>query len=158
MSQAEDSDARPKSRGGSRATARRRAVELVFEAFQRRLGLVQLLRQRAALRGSGAEGLPDAVEAPPYTIELVTGVAEHQTEISEWLDSYSQGWPQSRMPAVDRAILYVGAYEVVFEDDVPDPVVLKAAADLAGKLSTAKSADFVSGLLGRLAKIKATLR
>jgi N utilization substance protein B len=143
---------------------------LVFESFQRGLDPLDMVRQRAALRAGGvggasgetgeeaAEDLSDAVAVPPYTLQLVRGVAERRPEISDWLDTYAQGWPQSRMPAVDRAILYVGAYEVVFEDDVPDPVVLKAAADLAGRLSTEKSAGFVSGLLGRLSKIKATLR
>jgi N utilization substance protein B len=149
----------------SRTAARRRAVELVFEALQRDVDLMSVVRTRTALREAAAETdlepdteLPDAVVVPPYTLQLVQGVGAHQPEISEWLDTYSQGWPQSRMPAVDRAILYVGAYEVVFEDDVPDPVILKAAADLASKLSTDKSANFVSGVLGRLSKIKATLR
>ncbi|MDR2565758.1 MAG: hypothetical protein LBC97_06800 [Bifidobacteriaceae bacterium] len=147
------------SGSASRSAARRRAVLLVFEAFQRGAGLPELLADRVALGASdwGSE-LPDAAAPAPYTVQLVEGVAAHQEEISEWLDTYAQRWPQSRMPAVDRAILYVGAYEVVFEDDVPDQVVLKSAADLAAKLSTAKSADFVSGLLGRLSKIKATLR
>jgi N utilization substance protein B len=132
-------------------------VELVFEAFQRGLGLAELLRERSVLASGGEPTVADAAPAGPYTVQLVEGVAAHQAEISEWLDTYSQGWPQNRMPAVDRAILYVGAYEVIFEEDVPDPVVLKSAADLAGKLSTAKSANFVSGLLGRLSKLKGTL-
>jgi N utilization substance protein B len=144
--------------GPSRTAARRRAVELVFEALQRDLDPRQLLGRRSELASAGWDAeLPDAAAPAPYTVELVEGVAARQGEISEWLDTYSQGWPQSRMPAVDRAILYVGAYEVVFGQDVPDPVALKAAADLAGKLSTDKSADFVSGLLGRLSKIKSTL-
>jgi N utilization substance protein B len=150
-----------------RTAARRHAVELVFEAFGRDMGLLDLLRSRAAIReaaeqdadrDSGEETkLPDAAVVAPYTLQLVRGVASRQGEISDWLDTYSKGWPQSRMPAVDRAILYVGAYEIVFEDDVPDPVTLKAAADMAGKLSTDKSANFVSGLLGRLSKLKPTL-
>jgi N utilization substance protein B len=134
---------------------RRRAVELVFEALQRELPLPALLEDRAAV--SDADELSDAVRVAPYTAHLVEGVAARQGLISEWLDTYSQGWPQDRMPAVDRAILYVGAYEVVFEDDLPDPIAIKEAADLAGRLSTDKSASFVSGLLGRLSKIKATL-
>jgi N utilization substance protein B len=124
------------------------------------MSLLDLLRSRAALRqAADPEDKPDdAVAVAPYTIQLVQGVAGHQAEISEWLDTYSKGWPQNHMPAVDRAILYLGAYELVFEDDVPDAITLKAAADLAGKLSTDKSADFVSGLLGRLSKLKPTLR
>jgi N utilization substance protein B len=141
--------------GGPRDRARRRAVQLVFEAFQRSMPLTALLAQRATFAdGQGAE---DTEPIAPYTRYLVEGVAEHLAEISEWLDTYSQGWTQRRMPAVDRAILYVGAFEVVFEDDVPDPVALKAAADLAGSMSTDNSARFVSGLLGRLSDIKATL-
>jgi N utilization substance protein B len=143
---------------GSRSAGRRRAVELVFEAFSRGLALGALLRERSQLATTDwALELPDAAPLGSYTVQLVEGVAARQAEISEWLDTYSQRWPQSRMPAVDRAILYVGAYEVVFEDDVPDEVILKGSADLAAKLSTAKSADFVSGLLGRLSKIKDTL-
>jgi N utilization substance protein B len=127
----------------------------VFESFQRRVPLRPLLQERAAFLE--ADDSPDAVPLAPYTVHLVEGVAAREELISEWLDTYSHGWPQSRMPAVDRAILYVGAFEVVFEDEVPDGVALKEAADLAGRLSTDRSANFVSGLLGRLSKIKPTL-
>ncbi|MDR2252653.1 MAG: transcription antitermination factor NusB [Bifidobacteriaceae bacterium] len=146
---------------GSRTAARRRAVELVFESLQRGVPLTDLLAERAAWLAALAarEGAPshDADRLAPYTVHLVEGVARHQELISEWLDTYSKGWAQDRMPAVDRAIMYVGAYEVVFEADVPDPIVLKEAADLASRLSTDKSPNFVSGLLGRLSKIKTTL-
>ncbi|MDR2113764.1 MAG: transcription antitermination protein NusB [Bifidobacteriaceae bacterium] len=131
------------ARTTARDVARRRAVELVFESLQRRQPASVLLEGREA--------------PPPYALTLVQGVEAHQTEITEWLDTYSHGWPSKRMPAVDRAILYVGAYEVVFEPDVPDQVILKAAADLAAKLSTDKSPNFVSGLLGRISQIKETL-
>jgi N utilization substance protein B len=130
-------------------------VALVFEAFQRQITLEELLAQRAALAEEGATG-PEA-EIKPDTLALVQGVAEHQEEISEWLDTYSRGWPQYRMPGVDRAILYVGAYQVVLDDDVPDTQAIRRAADTAGKYSTDKSANFVSGLLGTLSKIKPTL-
>jgi N utilization substance protein B len=132
-------------------------VELVFESFQRGVALGELARRRLAGEGEGAAPVDDAAPLPAYAARLALGVAERQTLISEWLDTYSQGWPQPRMPAVDRAILYVGAYEVVFEDDVPDRSAISGAADLAGRLSTDKSANFVSGLLGRLSEIKATL-
>lgn len=147
-----------------RDVARRRAAELVFESLQRQVPLLELLERRLAQQAAeAAETAPEgqrpigSLILSPYAVDLIRGVANHRAEISEWLDTYSQGWPQERMPGVDRAILYVGAYEVVFEDDVPDQVILKTAADLASKLSTDKSADFVSGLLGRLSKIKATL-
>ncbi|MDR2380109.1 MAG: transcription antitermination protein NusB [Bifidobacteriaceae bacterium] len=154
----------------SRSASRRRAVELVFESFQRGRSLKKLVAERTHLLAAlGADLADEAADTasdedpldgpalPPYTLRLIEGVVEHRELISEWLDTYTQGWPQHRMPGVDRAILYVGAYEVVFEDDVPDSIAIKAAADLAGKLSTDKSAGFVSGLLGRLSKIKSTL-
>ena len=126
-----------------RTRARRLAFELIFEAQQRGTDLAQLAQQR---------------ELPKYALTLALGVAEHATAISEWLDTYSEGWPTERMPAVDRAVLFLGTFEVVFEDDVPDPVILKDCADLVGELSTDKSPGFVSGLLGRIASIKQTLR
>jgi N utilization substance protein B len=139
----------------SGSAGRRQAVELVFEAFSRDQGLLDLVEQRAALVASNQ--VDDAVPLLPEAVGLVRGVAEHQVVISEWLDTYSHGWTQRRMAAVDRAILYVGAYEVVFADDVPDTAAINGAADLAGKLSTGRSAGFVSGVLGRLSKIKPTL-
>ncbi|MDR2454608.1 MAG: transcription antitermination protein NusB [Bifidobacteriaceae bacterium] len=146
---------------GARRAARRRAVELVFEAFQRGLAPLAVLAERAAAAqadgADGADGAGGAAGPAPYTRRLVEGVAARQDLISEWLDSYAQGWPQLRMPGVDRAILYVGAYEVVFEDEVADAVAIGEAANLAGRLSTDKSAGFVSGLLGRLSKLKPTL-
>jgi N utilization substance protein B len=127
----------------------------MFEASQRGLEPAALAAERAA---AAEDGLADAVPVPPYTFRLLEGVAARRDLISEWLDTYSQGWAQSRMPVLDRAILYVGAFEVVFEDEMPDAAAIKGAADLAGRLSTDKSANFVSGLLGRLSKIKPTLR
>ncbi|MDR1824182.1 MAG: transcription antitermination factor NusB [Bifidobacteriaceae bacterium] len=144
------SEAVQASGGGGRAAARQRALELLFEADQRGVDLLELLESRLASPELGGP-------VPAFTEALVRGVAEHREQIGEWLDTYSHGWTQDRMAAVDRAILYLGAYEVVWEDDVPDPVVLQAAADLAGSLSTDKSANFVSGVLGRLSDLKETL-
>jgi N utilization substance protein B len=103
---------------------------------------------------AGAEARADA----DYAIAIVRGVAQHAEEIDEWLTTYSQGWPLERMPAVDRAIARLGAWEVVFAEGVPDEVALEQAADLAGSLSTDRSPDFISGLLGRISRLKPTLR
>ena len=127
----------------SRTRTRRRAFEVIFEALQRGEDLLQVAAER---------------DLPPYGLELVQGVAANRVAIAEWLDTYSDGWPTERMPAVDLAVLHLGAFEVVFEDDVPDAVILKDCADLVGELSTDKSPGFVSGLLGRLSNIKTTLR
>jgi N utilization substance protein B len=95
---------------------------------------------------------------PPYTVELVRGVDANSEEIGEWIDTYALGWSRERMPAVDRVILTLGAYEIVLEEDVPDEVILEAMADLAGKLSTDRSPGFISGVLGRISSLKQTLR
>ncbi|MDR1798601.1 MAG: transcription antitermination factor NusB [Bifidobacteriaceae bacterium] len=136
-----------------RRQARQRAVELLFEADQRGLAPLALLEERLAQQDVTDRPAP----VPAYTEFLVRGVAQHFDQIGEWLDTYSHGWARDRMAAVDRAILYLGAFEVVFVDDVPDQVVLGEAADLAGLLSTAKSPNFISGVLGRLSTLKPTL-
>ncbi|MCL2802967.1 MAG: transcription antitermination protein NusB [Micrococcales bacterium] len=128
---------------GQRTSARKRAFEVIFEADQRGQDPVELASDR---------------ELAPYSLELIKGVTANFAAIGEWLDTYSEGWPRQSMPAVDRALLYLGAYEVVYEDDVPDEVVFKECADLAAELSTAKSPNYVSGMLGRLSAIKDTLR
>ena len=79
------------------------------------------------------------------------------TAINELLATYSQGWSLERMPAVDRAILRIGAFEVVYADDIPDSVAISEAVALAKSLSTDDSPRFVNGLLARLAEIKPTL-
>ena len=81
----------------------------------------------------------------------------HWTDINELLSTYSQGWTIERMPSVDRAILRLGAYEVVYTDDIPDGVAISEAVELATSLSTDDSPKFVNGLLGRLSEVKPTL-
>jgi N utilization substance protein B len=117
---------------------------VLFEADQRRVDAGRLGSQR--LDGEDA--------AAVFARDLVAGAAEHAEEVDEAIETYSLGWPLRRMPAVDRAIARLGAYEILFCPDVPDPVVLGEAADLAGELSTPKSADFLSGVLGRISAMK----
>ena len=94
---------------------------------------------------------------PEYTVSLVEGVAAHRERIDEVLSTYSQGWALDRMPAVDRALLRLGAYEILFCEDVPDAVAVNEAVDLARSLSTDESPAFVNGLLGRVVELKPTL-
>ncbi len=94
---------------------------------------------------------------PQYTVDIVEGVVAHRDRIDEVLETYSQGWTLDRMPAVDRALLRIGSWEVLFNDDVPDAVALDEAVDLAGDLSTDDSPAFVNGLLGRVKDLKPTL-
>jgi N utilization substance protein B len=125
---------------------------VLFEADQRGLDPCALAVERlGAVPGEG-EG-----DGADYAAVIVAGTAANLPRIDEWLSTYSQGWPLERMAAVDRSIARMGAWEIVFAEDVPDPVVLDEAASLAAELSTARSPDFLSGLLGRLSDLKETL-
>jgi N utilization substance protein B len=134
----------------ARSKARKRAVDLLFEAEQRGLNARDLLAERLAR---------PVTEAPlnQYTADLVEGVVAHWTDINELLTTYSQGWSLERMPSVDRAILRLGAFEVLYAADGPESVAIAEAVELAKSLSTDDSPKFVNGLLGRLAEVKPTL-
>jgi N utilization substance protein B len=134
----------------ARTKARKRAVDLLFEADQRGLNARDLLAERLAR---------PVTEAPlsQYTADLVEGVVAHWTDINELLSTYSQGWSLDRMPSVDRAILRLGAFEVLYAEDVPEGVAIAEAVELAKSLSTDDSPKFVNGLLGRLVEVKPTL-
>ena len=92
-----------------------------------------------------------------YTEEIIRGVLLRRQEIDEAVQTWSRGWTLERMPAVDRTLLRVGAWELLYNDDVPDAVAVAEAVGLARELSTDDSPNFVNGLLGRLQKIKPTL-
>jgi len=134
----------------ARSKARKRALDILFEAEQRGVNVESLLAERLAHPGT---------EAPlnEYTVELVQGVVRKWVAINELLSTYSQGWTIERLPAVDRAILRIGAFEVLYADDVPDAVAISEAVALAKSLSTDDSPTFVNGLLARLAEVKPTL-
>ena len=134
----------------ARTKARKRALDLLFEAEQRGVNAADLLRERLAA---------PVTEAPlsEFTADLVMGVVEHWGQVDELIATYSQGWTLTRMPAVDRAILRLGAYEVIWSSDVPEPVAISEWVGLATELSTDDSPRFVNGLLARLAEVKPTL-
>ena len=134
----------------ARSKARKRALDILFEADQRGLNAETLLAQRIA---------KPTTEHPlnVYTLEIVEGVVAKWNEINELLATYSQGWTIDRMPAVDRAILRIGAWEVVYSEAVPDGVAISEAVVLATSLSTDDSPTFVNGLLARLSEVKPTL-
>ena len=134
----------------ARTKARKRALDLLFEAEQRKVNVGELLRERLAA---------PVTEAPlsEFTADLVSGVVEHWSQVDELISTYSQGWTIDRMPAVDRAILRLGAYEVLYSTDVPEGVAISEWVGLATELSTDDSPRFVNGLLGRLAEVKPTL-
>jgi transcription antitermination protein NusB len=123
----------------ARSKARKRAVDILFEADQRGSDPLEVLARR---RADGDE------PANPYTVELVEGVAGHQPEIDALISAHAQGWTLDRMPAVDRAVLRLGTYEVRYGADVPTAVAIDEAVQLAKDLSTDDSPAFVNGVLG----------
>jgi len=141
----------------ARTKARKRAVDLVYEADQRSLMGDALVRTLPAVLAERMLHPGTQTSLPEYTAQVVEGVAERIAAIDEALSTYSQGWTLERMPAVDRAILRVGTWELLYNDDVPDGVAVDEAVELARDLSTDDSPSFVNGLLGRLATLKPTL-
>lgn len=136
----------------ARSKARKRALDILYEADIRGLVPAEVL---AATQKRRAEEGQAGVN--PYVGELVDGVTAHREYIDELLSSYSMGWTLDRMPAVDRAILRIGAYELLWRDDIPDAVAISEAVTLAQELSTDESSSFVNGLLGRLLELKPRL-
>lgn len=115
----------------------------------------QRLREFAAER---AVHSANHTQAPAYTREILTGVADHLAQIDEIIETYSQGWVLHRMPAVDRAIARLSTWEIVFNDEVDAPVALDEAMTLARMLSTDESPRYLGGLLGRIGDLADTLR
>ncbi|MDO8307855.1 MAG: transcription antitermination factor NusB [Actinomycetota bacterium] len=136
----------------ARSKARKRALDVLYEADIRALPAADVLAATAARRADEGQAALNA-----YVAELVDGVTAHRAHIDELLGSYSMGWTLDRMPAVDRAILRLGTFEVLWRDDIPDAVAISEAVELAQELSTDESASFVNGLLGRLAELKPRL-
>ena len=132
----------------ARGRARTRAVEVLFEAEQRDEPALEVMSRRRA---------HDDKQLGAYTEEIIRGVLLRRPEIDEAVQTWSRGWTLERMPAVGRTLLRVGAWELLYNDDVPDAVAVAEAVGLARELSTDDSPNFVNGLLGRLQKIKPTL-
>ncbi|HLU45855.1 MAG TPA: transcription antitermination factor NusB [Natronosporangium sp.] len=130
----------------SRRRARKRALDVLYEADLRRL--------------DPREVLPDYLRrlTPPlpahldYTQELVTGVAEHRERIDELIASYAEGWTLERMPVVDRNLARIAVYELGWVDEIDPPVAITEAVELARRLSTDDSPRFLNGVLGRIAE------
>lgn len=127
----------------ARSKARKRALDVLYAAELRGDSPV------AALEAAIAEGEPPN---NPYTETLIRGVVEHQERIDELLAEYAHGWSLARMPAVDRNVLRLGLFEMLYVEDVPDAVAVSEAAALVKSLSTDESPAYVNGVLGALQK------
>jgi len=132
----------------ARTKARKRALDLLYASDVRGESATVAL-DRAIEDGEGPTN--------PYTADLVRGVVEHLTRIDEVLQSYAEGWTLDRMPAVDRNVLRLGIYELLYAEDVPDAVAVSEAMALVRDLSTDDSPQFVNGVLGAVQRNKTSL-
>ena len=138
----------------SRHQARKRAVDLLFEAEARGLSAAEVAESRAALTDSNHDVSP----LNTYTVTVARGVSEHAAHIDELITSYLHGWTLERLPAVDRAILRVAVWELLHAEDVPEPVAVDEAVQLAKELSTDDSPGFVNGVLGQVMLVTPQIR
>lgn len=132
----------------SRTKARLRALEVLFEADQRNEDYIEVLCRRR---------LYTVAQISAYSEEIIRGVRDHDEEIREFVETYARDWSFERMPAVDRAVLRIGTWELLYNDEVPDAVAISEAVGLARVLSTNESPKFVNGLLDKLRQVKPTL-
>ncbi|KSU67965.1 MULTISPECIES: transcription antitermination factor NusB [Micrococcaceae] len=132
----------------ARAKARRRALEFLFEAEARDVDPMKV----AISRRENSD-----IVLNEYSLTIIEGVMAHLDRIDEVLESYVKDWTIERMPAVDRAVLRIGVWELLYNDDVPDAVAVAEAVVNVRELSTDESPEFVNGVLGRIQSVKDTL-
>jgi N utilization substance protein B len=125
----------------ARTKARKRAVDVLYAADLRGDDPIETLRERVAL---GNPPVPD------HAVRLVEGFAAHAGRIDELIEEHARGWSLQRLPDVDRAILRMAVFELLWADDVPDAVVIDEAVELARTLSTDDSPAYVNGVLGAI--------
>ena len=137
-----------------RHQARKRAVDVLFEAEARGLTPEAVADGRIAL----AEDDPEVAALNPYTVTVARGVTEHAAHIDDLISAHLQGWTLERLPAVDRSILRVAVWELLHAEDVPEPVAVDEAVELAKELSTDESPGFVNGVLGQVMLVTPQIR
>lgn len=147
-------DGKPPRPAKGRHHARKRAVDLLFEAEARGLSPVEVADARAAL----AQSNPDVKPLHPYTVAVAHGVGDQLAHIDDLISTHLQGWTLDRLPAVDRAILRVAVWELLHADDVPEPVAVDEAVQLAKELSTDESPGFINGVLGQVMLVTPQIR
>ena len=136
----------------ARSKARKQTLDLLYEADIRGASAADLL----ALRDIVEDG-PDARPIREFTKVLIAGITENRRKIDELIATYAQGWDMDRLPAVDRNILRLGIYEIVWSTDLADGIAIDEALTLAKELSTEESAGYIHGVLGRISSIKESI-
>lgn len=128
----------------ARRKARKRALDFLYEADIRGATALTLLADRPA----------DELSQGDYVRELLIGVEEHLLKIDELITTYAQGWDMDRMPAIDRNILRIALFEILWLSNLDDEVAVSEAVEIATELSTDDSAKYINGVLGRIVILK----
>ena len=136
----------------ARSKARKRALDILYESDIRSSDPAATLEARDV-----PEEGPDARPIREFTKELISGVSDNKRKIDELISTYAQGWDMDRLAAVDRNILRLGIFEIVWNDDLADGIAIDEAITLAKDLSTDDSATFIHGLLGKISSIKESI-
>ena len=132
----------------ARSKARKRALDILFQSDVRGEDLPVML----AAEARRAAGEPAREGSWLYAREIVDGVIDNRDAIDEQITTYAKDWSLARMPAVDRAVLRIGVWEIVYNDEVPAAVAIDEAVELAKEFSTDESGAFVHGVLGRISR------
>ena len=136
----------------ARSKARKQALDLLYEADIRGGSALEVLQSRDVV-----EDGPDARPIRDFTKELIAGIAENSRKIDELITTYAQGWDMDRLPAVDRNILRLAIYEIVWSTELADGIAIDEALTLAKELSTDESAGYIHGVLGKISSIKESI-
>jgi N utilization substance protein B len=131
----------------SRTKARKRALDVLFSADVRGISVSEALEAEAVR----AVSEPERTASWLYAREILDGFIDHRSEIDEIIETYARGWSLERMPAVDRAIVRIAVWEILYNPDVPSAVAVDEAVEAAKSLSTDESSSFVNGLLATIA-------
>ena len=128
----------------ARSKARKRALDFLYEAEIKKVKAVDLFKSRGA----------SELTQEPYVFTLLKGVAEHFLKIDELITTYAQDWDMDRMPAIDRNILRIAIYEILWVEEIDLKIACDEAVELAKSLSTDESSNYINGVLGRIVKLK----
>ncbi len=131
----------------ARRKARKRALDFLYEADLRGTNALELYLARGS----------DELAQEAYVEKLLRGVAEHQNKLDELIMTYAQGWDMDRMPAIDRNLLRLSIYELLWEPELDEKIAINEAVEMAAELSTNDSSSYINGVLGRIAAIKGSL-
>ena len=128
----------------ARSKARKRALDFLYEADIKNVSANELFTKRGA----------SELSQEPYVGEVISGVTEHIGKIDELIMTYAQGWDMDRMPPIDRNILRIALFEILWGKEIPIEVAADEAVELGKSLSTDESSAYINGVLGRIIKIK----